>query len=196
MRFWVERPDKRATLKAMRVLILANRVGHEIQRPVLQDGDALQVRKKEFEEILRRTVEQRGIQFIGEEASYKWETTTARTLGVRCENIDMPMEERERRGIEKEQQQRIRVPSYLGDQATTVLLEEGYQRDVGNGWVELEVRLPSDEIREQFMFDRVQQNVGGADSILVICGIIHSEKLGERFREIGAQVEVEIWPSF
>jgi hypothetical protein len=36
----------------MRVLILANRVGHEIQRTALQDGDTLEVRKKEFEEML------------------------------------------------------------------------------------------------------------------------------------------------
>jgi len=77
-----------------------------------------------------------------------------------------------------------------------VLLEEGYQRNVGDGWVELEPRLPSDVAREQFMFDRVQEHAGDAHSILVICGIIHSEKLAERFRGFGAHVEVEIWPSF
>ena len=44
------------------------------------------------------------------------------------------------------------------------------------------------------MFDRIQENAGDADRIIVICGIIHSEKLSERFRETGAQVEVEIWP--
>jgi hypothetical protein len=180
----------------MRILVLANRVGHEIQRPVVQSGDTLEIQKKQFGELLRRKVEERQIQFIGEEASHKWGTTTARTLGVRWENIDMPMEERERRGILEEQQQRNRVPSYLGDQAKTVLLEEGYQRDVGNGWVELEVRLPSDVDREQFMFDRVQENIGDADSVLVICGIIHSEQMAERFRGIGARVEVEVWPSF
>src|ERR1700735_5035652 len=52
------------------------------------------------------------------------QTTTARTLGVRWENLDMPMGERERRGTLEEQQQRARVPSYLGDQARTVFLEE------------------------------------------------------------------------
>jgi hypothetical protein len=178
----------------MRVLVLANRVGHEVQRPVSQEGDSLQVRKVEFEEMLRRLVEQRQIQFIGEEASYDWETSTARALGVRWENIDMPMFERERRGILDEQKQRARAPRYLGDQARTVLLEDGYQRDLGNGWVELEVRLPSDVVREQFMFDKVQEHVGDADSILVICGIIHGHKLAERFRRSGASVEVETWP--
>jgi hypothetical protein len=179
----------------MTILILANRVGHEVQRLVLDDGDKLRAQKQDFGEMLRRRIEERGIQFIGEEASHRWDTTTARTLGVRWANIDMPMDERERRGIAEEQKKRIRVPSYVGDQARTVLLEDGYQRDVGDGWVELEVRLPSDVTREQFMFDSLQENIGNADSILVICGIIHSNQLAERLRQLGAKVELEIWPS-
>jgi hypothetical protein len=183
-------------MSVRRLLIVGNRVGHDIQRIVLDSSDKLKAQKQEFREMLRKRIDERHTQFIGEEASYKWEGTTAQTLGVRWTNIDMPMDERERRGILEEQMQRRRVPSYLGDQARTVLLEEGYQRDVGNGWAELEVRVPSDVIREQFMFDRVQENAGDADRIVVICGIIHSEKLAERFRDTGAQVEVEIWPSF
>jgi hypothetical protein len=179
----------------VKILIIANRVGHETQRPVLQGDDKLGVQKSEFREMLRRKLDERRIEFVGEEASHKWETTTAKTLGVRWKNIDMPMEERERRGILEEQQQRFRVPSYLGDQARTALLEDGYQRDVGNGWVELEPRLSSDVVREQFMFDRVQEHRQDADRILLICGIIHSEKLAERFRQLGAEVEVEVWPS-
>lgn len=179
-----------------RVLIVGNRVGHDVQRIVLDDNDKLKAQKQEYGEMLRKRIEKKGIQFIGEEASHKWEATTAQNLGIRRVNIDMPMEERESRGIAEEQRQRSRIPSYLGDQARNVLLEEGYQRNVGDGWVELEPRLPSDVAREQSMFDKVQEHAGDADSILVICGIIHCEKLAERFRGIGAQVEVEIWPSF
>ena len=167
-----------------RLLIVGNRVGHDIQRIVLNSSDKLKARKQEFREMMRKRIDERHTQFIGEEASYKWEGTTAQTLGVRWGNIDMPMDERERTGILEEQMQRPRVPSYLGDQARTTLLEEGYQRDVGNGWVELEMRVPSDVIREQFMFDRIQENAGDADRIIVICGIIHSEKLSEKIREV------------
>lgn len=178
----------------MKVLVLTNCVGHEIQCPVFDAADKLGAEKKQFGEMLRKTVEQQRVQFIGEEASYAWETTMARELGVCWKNIDMPLDERKRRGIFEEQQQRGCVPKYLGRDAKTKLLDEGYQQDVGDGWVQLQPRLPSDAIREQFMFDSVQQNAGGKDSVLVICGIMHGEKLAERFRQTGAAVEVQNWP--
>ena len=137
----------------------------------------------------------RHTQFIGEEASYKWEGTTAQTLGVRWGNIDMPMDERERR--RNSWRSRCNAPAFRAIWAIKQelrFLKKGINAMLAMAGVELEVRVPSDVIREQFMFDRIQENAGDADRIIVICGIIHSEKLSERFRETGAQVEVEIWP--
>lgn len=103
------------------VLIIANRVDHEVQRPLIPGIDPVEDRKREFEEMLCRCIAERGIQFTGEEASHKWEMTTARSLAIRWGNIDMPMEERERRGVLEEQIRRPRIPSYLGDRARAVL---------------------------------------------------------------------------
>lgn len=178
----------------MRVLILANRVGHEVQKLHCAEDDSTRAGlKQQFEELLRRRIAERGVQFIGEEADFDF-TTTAQSLGIPRANIDMPEAERVKRGIAEEQRRRIRVPSYLGSDARTGLTTEGYQRDLGNGWVELEPRLPSDTIREEYMFDRVLEEAGNAQSIIVICGILHSEELAKRFRvNDSSTVEVEPW---
>jgi hypothetical protein len=178
----------------MNILIIANRVGHEVQKPQCAEDDLAQLKQK-LEQILRRKVKERGVEFIGEEADFDSETIAER-LGLPWANIDMPKAERESRGIAEEQKRRIRVPSYLGSDARTGLTTEGYQRDVGSGWVELEPRLPSDTIREEYMFERVIKEAGDAQSITVICGILHSEELAKRFRRSGTnKVEVEPWPS-
>jgi len=181
----------------MDTLILANRVGHEVQKLQCAEDDSVRrALKQQFEELLKRRIRERGVQFIGEETAYDIDTT-AQELGLSWANIDMPKAERKKRGIAEEQRRRNRIPSYLGDDATTKLTAEGYQRDVGDGWVELEPRLPSDSIREDYMFDRVLGEAGYAQSIVVICGILHSEELAKRFRRNSAnKVEVEPWPSF
>jgi hypothetical protein len=79
--------------------------------------------------------------------------------------------------------------------ARTGLTTEGYVRDVGNGCLELEPRLPSDAIREEYMFERVLNEAGDAQSVVVICGILHSHELAKRFRSSESnKVEVEPWP--
>jgi hypothetical protein len=157
------------------------------------DSSADKALKTEFEALLKRRIAERGVQFIGEEAKFGVQTI-AQILGPRRENIDMPVAEREARGIAEEQRGRSYVPTYLGQGASTKLTEEGYQKDVGNGWVLTTHRVPSDEIREQHMFDRVMQEVEKAESVLVICGILHSRQLAERFRyEANNVVEIESW---
>jgi hypothetical protein len=83
---------------------------------------------------------------------------------------------------------------YLGEDASTGLTEDGHQKEVGGGWVLIAHRVPSDEIREQYMFDKVMQEADGAESVLVICGISHSRQLAERFRQNASNVvEIEYW---
>jgi hypothetical protein len=178
----------------MHILVLGNGSGHDTQSVQSADDTAAnKALKAEFEALLKRRIAERGVQFIGEEAKFGVRTI-AQFLGPRRENIDMCVAEREARGIAEEQKGRTYEPRYLGEDACTQLTEDGYQRGVGNGWVLITHRLPSDEIREQYMFDRVMQEVGDAESVLVVCGIAHSRQLAERFRhEAGNVVEIEYW---
>ncbi|MGD0569946.1 MAG: hypothetical protein ABSA78_16215 [Candidatus Sulfotelmatobacter sp.] len=178
----------------MHVLIIANGSGHDTQSVQYADDSAAgKDLKAEFETLLKRRIAERGVQFIGEEAKSGVQTI-AQFLGPRRENIDMCVAEREARGIAEEQRGRTTEPRYLGEDACSGLTEDGYQKEVGNGWVLVTHRLPSDEVREQYMFDRVMQEVGDADSVLVVCGISHSRQLAEKFRhEAGNVVEIEYW---
>jgi hypothetical protein len=115
-----------------------------------------------------------------------------KSLGPRWENIDMPMEGREAGGIAKEQKNRTPEPRYLGQDGSTELTDQGYQRELDSGWVQIDRRVPSGEVREQWMFDKVMKEVRGAESVIVICGILHSKQLAERFRRDSRNlVEIE-----
>jgi hypothetical protein len=173
---------------------LGNGSGHDTQGvQSADDAAADKALKAGFEALLSRRIAERDVQFIGEEAKFGVRTI-AQSLGPRRENIDMPMAEREARGIAEEQKCRACVPMYLGEDASTGLTEDGYQKEVGGGWVLITHRVPSDEIREQYMFDKVMQEADGAESVLVICGISHSRQLAERFRQNASNVvEIEYW---
>ena len=69
------------------------------------DSAADKALKDEFEALLRRRIAERDVQFIGEEAKFGVRTI-AQSLGPRRENIDMPVAEREARGIAEEQRRR------------------------------------------------------------------------------------------
>jgi hypothetical protein len=180
----------------VRILIIGNGVGHDVQEVHAADDDIVRrASKTEFEGLVRRRITERGVQFIGEEARFGVRTI-AQSLGPRWANIDMPLAEREARSVAEEQRKRTPIPMYLGENAATGLTDEGYQRDLGDGWVQIDHRVPSDEVREQYMFDKVMQGVRGTESVIVICGSLHSKQLGDRFQsDPGNAVEVELWES-
>ncbi|MGB7641880.1 MAG: hypothetical protein WBL82_11395, partial [Terriglobales bacterium] len=157
------------------------------------DNPRRKLLKAEYKVLLSSRIAERKVDFIGEEAK-AGTRTIAQLLGHRTENIDMPDAEREAQGIAEEQRNRPCVPHYVGNDAKTELTAQGYQRNVGNGWVQLEARIDSDKIREQYMFERVTQEIHDAQSVIVICGIIHSVQLAAIFRrDSDNDVEVELW---
>jgi hypothetical protein len=178
----------------MKLLIIGNAFGHDAQYlEDAQDKPEMAALKGEFRFLLQNKIADRSVQFIGEEAKYGVQTI-AQDLGIRRENIDMPMEERKARGLDKEQANRPWAPMYLGPDAKNQLTKTGHQKDAGNGWVHTSYRVPSDAEREKYMFDRVLAELKGADSVLIICGILHSLQIADLFsRNSSNTVEVEFW---
>ncbi|HTW45470.1 MAG TPA: hypothetical protein VMD58_07990 [Acidobacteriaceae bacterium] len=172
----------------MKILIIGNDIGHEIQKVQASDDDPLRIDKQRFEQTLRNLIADYRIEFIGEEFVFGSESA-AQQLGLPWANIDMDDEMRKATGISKEQKQRNFVPRWIGDDAKSGLTSEGYQRQSDiEGWVTIERRLESDSIREDWMFDQVVAKSGAANSVLVICGIQHAEKLAEKFRRDSTNV--------
>ena len=125
-----------------------------------------QGQKERFDQLLREQVHERGIQFIGEEARYGDESIAERMCGqVNCryKNIEMTTEERQRRNI-----------------------PAGYYEDPN---------LPDDEKarcnreREGYMSNMAIRGAGEAESILLICGRIHTEPIAARLEGLGHSVE-------
>src|SRR5208282_414957 len=101
------------------------------------DGSCSEVQKVQYTKLLSQLVAERSIEFIGEEQSPGHPTIAgelANSRGIRWKPIDMGESEKQSRGVPKEW---FRFPKYLGAGARTCLTEEGYQRDLGNGWVEI-----------------------------------------------------------
>jgi hypothetical protein len=131
---------------------------------------------------------QRSIDLICEEISPGVLTIAgelAQSLCIRWEPVDMGEQEKRGLGIPKKWG---RNPMYLGDAACTKLTEEGYQRDLGNGWVEIELRHPGDTTRDEFMFDRVMDVAGDAKSVMLLCGYNHVLQLERKLRQAGHEV--------
>jgi len=174
------------------VLIIGNCVGHRVQEAQIED-DPLASEKKHFENLLRSEILRFRVEFIGEEA-LEGSETIAKHLGIPWANIDMPQAIRGAKGIANEQSTRPRIPTYIGPGARNELTEAGYQIVQGGGWVVLEPRLPSDIVREEYMFDRAVREAARLKSIMVICGVNHLLELQRRFRsKYGDQVEVKLW---
>jgi hypothetical protein len=170
----------------MKVVILG--LAHAVQTT---DGTCSVVQKAEYRKLLSQLVAERSVEFIGEEQSPGHPTIAgelANSLGVRWEPIDMSESEKESRGVPKKW---FVVPRYLGAEARTCLTEEGYQRDLGNGWVEIEPRHESDKMRDEFMFNHVICGAGNAKRVLVLCGYNHLLQLKQKFLEAGHDVDCD-----
>ncbi|MGA3055926.1 MAG: hypothetical protein ABSD63_17100 [Candidatus Korobacteraceae bacterium] len=156
------------------------------------DGGCSAAQKSGYREFLSQLIRERSAEFIGEEVSPGRATIAgelAMSLGIPWEPIDMSESEKEKLGVPKKWGTE---PTCLGADACTQLTEEGYQRNLGNGWVDIERRHPTDKVRDDFMFDRVICGVGSVNSVLVLCGYNHLIQLKRKFREAGHDVDSDV----
>ena len=92
----------------------------------------------------------------------------------------MPERARRDAGIYDLQMERVPVR-----QAGTVQTHSdlgGFYLDLKNDSHLFCPRIPSDAVRENYMFDRALEGAGNATSIMVLCGSHHIGALAERFR--------------
>lgn len=167
----------------MDVLILG--IDHEIQKVNAWRSDEL---KTAYRNLLAGLVGQHGVQFIGEETGPVAQTvgaqlTTQLGLPFPWRNIDMPEAARKAAGIFEEQRDRVPVPR-LGT-VQTHLASDGFYLDLQNGSHSYTPRVPSDAVREDFMFARALEGATGADRILILVGNLHVEELAKRFTAHG-----------
>lgn len=155
----------------MQILIIG--VNHQIQPAEILCASAngtLEAFEREQKEafglFVRTKAQERGVQFIGEEALHGQEMVIQR-LCVRDKwgyaNIEMTPEERAARNI---------PPGYDEDQS----LPEAE-------------RGRCNHEREAYMVERVLEQATGVESTLVICGRNHVVSLAERFRVLGHSVD-------
>src|SRR5258708_23687976 len=122
--------------------------------------------------------------FIGEEAHPRRQTvrehhTVELAIQRPRKNIDMPEQARKNAGIYEEQMNRVTIQQ--AGKVETHHEPGGFCLDLRNGSHVFCPRVPSDAIREEYMFERAVEGASGAASIMVLCGNFHAEKLAARF---------------
>jgi hypothetical protein len=129
------------------------------------DSVECQEQRAHFRELLQQILTHSAIQFIGEE----WgdvETTIAERLADNLEipwqNINTTEEDKQNMGI---------PPNYA---------HGPYSNEQKAAW---------NCLREQFMWERVQDSKGHAQNLLVICGFAHLQHMTELFGQGGTPVE-------
>jgi hypothetical protein len=163
-------------MRAMKVCILG--IDHSISD--YDDKRTTAATRKEFETLLRGLVQERDVQFIGEE-TYSDKTTVARCIaahgGTRWAPIEMSRGAREELGIADEQKNRQQIGEDFGEQAGRVT----------------RTRVPSDGIREEYMFWRAikEAEAAAAQNILILCGFEHGDELRQRFEKQDHQVTLD-----
>lgn len=128
--------------------------------------------------LLLHEIEMRHSTFIGEEAAPNPNRPTiaqrlagAHSPPIFWQNIDMTESERKLAGIYDALMNRPYHPQWRGSQA-----------------VMIEHRIPEDNVREEFMVSKAIECSGEAESILVICGDMHSRALKQKFERLGHRV--------
>jgi hypothetical protein len=147
-------------------------LNHTIQpREIRSWGDDIErletAQKEEFGKTLSEIIQKRQVEFVGEEAEHGAESIAAfaaHSLGARYANIDMPADERYRRGIPRDYTNKVR-PYSAGQRAE-------WNRE-----------------REGYMVETALAGAGEADSILILCGREHTDSIAARFRHAGHTVE-------
>jgi hypothetical protein len=152
----------------MNVLIIS--IDHVVQRArrVLElPGPA--GKKDRLEALIRQEIATRNIQFISEEADPRIRTiaqeiATSQQPTIPWMNIVMTEQQRRNAGIFEALQNRPvdRRPTFFG-------------------YVEIEHRVPADDVRENFFMAQTITGAGAAQSALVLCGDVHTEALAAKF---------------
>ena len=155
----------------MQVLILG--INHQIQWVRIfssSTGGVLErfeeSQKAQFRELLRRTIVDRKVQFIGEEAKHGEPSIVQAVCdsnGCGYANIEMHPDERVARSI---------FANYDSDSTLLAEQKERFHQE-----------------REKYMFGRAVAESRGAENIMVICGRHHRSALAKEFREASHQVD-------
>jgi len=161
---------------AMNILIVS--IDHHIQcvKTGIEDT-LLRERKDRLEFLLRREISARNVQFIAEEAHPR-SRTIAQQLGnaynpqIPWKNIDMSDDERKKEGIYDALKKR---PAHCEQR--------------GNELVEIEHRIPEDDIRENFFVAETLEGAGVSESILILCGDMHVQALKNKLELHGHRVD-------
>jgi hypothetical protein len=137
----------------------------------------LQERKDRLESLLRREISARKVQFIAEEAHPLY-VTIAQRLGNEHDPQMPPkniyMNDDERRGAE--------IYDALKNRPT-------HAEQRGDEWVEIEHRIPEDDIRKDFFVTETLKAAGNAKSIIILCGDMHVDAVKEKLERYGHRVE-------
>jgi hypothetical protein len=161
----------------MHILIIS--IDHFVQREITgPERDSLHVRKRLLESLLSQEIPKRAVQFIAEEADPKYRTIAQRLADnhdprIPWKNIIMTEGERKRAHIYQAMRNR---PT------------RNEQR--GNEIVEIERRIPEDDIREEFFARSILDSTSRFSSVLTLCGDMHVQALKDKLLAAGHEVEV------
>lgn len=160
----------------MTILIVS--IDHHIQCVKTgTEGGLLRERKDRLESLLSREIPARSIQFIAEEANPRFRTI-AQQLGnaynpqIPWKNIYMSDDERKRARIYDALKMRPCHCERRGDEL-----------------VEIEHRIPEDDIRENFFVAESLSGAGESESILILCGDMHAHALKNKLELYGHRVD-------
>jgi hypothetical protein len=160
----------------MRILIVS--IDHFVQ--TAKNGDdsaALAARKNKLESLLKQEIAARNIQFIAEEAS-----SEHRTIAQELASAGNPKISRKNIDMTKEERKQAKIYDALNNRPI-------YVEKRGSELVEIEVRIPEDDIREEFFVAETIRCAGEAESIMILCGDMHVDAVKEKLERYGHRVE-------
>jgi len=156
----------------VRVLIVG--INHQIQptriKGASSDGTVEKFEREQkdaYARFLEAAIQERLVDFVGEEASHREEMVAqvvCERRGCSYANIEMPHKERSARGI------------------------PGGYRDEGSHFSEAE-KARFDSAREADMYSRAVKQAANSASVLILCGRAHVAGLAQHFEAGGHEVE-------
>jgi hypothetical protein len=156
----------------MQILIIG--INHQIQpvqiKSASSDGKAEEFerdQKERFGALLRTEIQKRGVQLVAEEALHGEETVTGRVCQIeKCKyaNVEMTPEERASRNI-----------------------PAGYNEDIPNLSEDEKERCNRE--REEHVVTKTLAAAGDANSVIMVCGRFHTNRLATLFHDRGHTVQ-------
>jgi hypothetical protein len=162
------------------VQILIISIDHLVQRDITGDErDSLRVRKLQLETLLSQEIPRRAVRFIAEEADPKYRTIAQRLADaheprIPWKNMDMTEDERKRAQIFQAMRNRPTRNEQRGEEI-----------------VEIEHRIPEDDIREDFFVRSILDSTGKVSSVLTLCGDMHVQALKDKLLAGGHEAEID-----